>query len=109
MISVLVIIWLYNRGSFLSDLTTSTDWITRRQLTEISQPFHTLVIPSPTTHTHTPHSIPDGELIERIIEEDDLTEGVVVGYIAQLLSALECIHNMDIAHLDIKVGQRYYL
>ena len=62
------------------------------------------------THlTHTPHSIPDGELIERIIEEDDLTEGVVVGYIAQLLSALECIHNMDIAHLDIKVAQHYHL
>jgi len=61
------------------------------------------VLPLSPLHPTLPPRIPDGELIEHIIANNDLTEGVAVGYIAQLLSALECIHKMDIAHLDIKV------
>ena len=48
--------------------------------------------------------VPDGELVERIIADDDLTEGVAVGYISQLLSAVECLHQLNIAHLDIRVS-----
>ena len=47
--------------------------------------------------------VPGGELIERILMDDDLTEGVVVRYLSQLIAALDCLHQMNIAHLDIKV------
>ena len=42
-------------------------------------------------------------MIERILLDNDLTEGVVVRYLSHLLSALDCMHSMNIAHLDIKV------
>ena len=48
--------------------------------------------------------VSDGPLIERILADDDLTEGVVVRYTSQLFSALEHLHQLNIAHLDIKVG-----
>ena len=48
--------------------------------------------------------VPGGELIERILLDNDLTEGVIVRYLSQLLAALDCLHQMNIAHLDIKVG-----
>ena len=51
-----------------------------------------------------PHSVPSGELIERIIAGNDLTEGIAVRYLSQLLSALDCLHHLNIAHLDIKVS-----
>ena len=35
--------------------------------------------------------------------DDDLTEGVVVRYLSQLIAALDCLHQMNIAHLDVKV------
>ena len=58
----------------------------------------------PPTHTHSlfPYRVRDGELIERIILENNLTEGVVVGYLSQLLSAVEALHSLNIAHLDIR-------
>lgn len=49
--------------------------------------------------------VPGGELIERILEDNDLTEGVVVRYLSHLLAALDTLHQMNIAHLDIKVGR----
>ena len=48
--------------------------------------------------------MPGGELIERILLDNDLTEGVIVRYLSQLLAALDCLHQMNIAHLDVKVG-----
>lgn len=48
--------------------------------------------------------VPDGPLIERILADDNLTEGVVVRHTSQLLCALEHLHQLNIAHLDIKVG-----
>ncbi len=47
--------------------------------------------------------VPDGELIERIIADNALTEAVAVRYLSQLLGALECLHLLSVAHLDIKV------
>ncbi len=56
-----------------------------------------------TTHTHhTLHRVPDGELIERIIADNNLTEAVTVGYLGQLLSAVDTLHSLSIAHLDIR-------
>ena len=47
--------------------------------------------------------VPDGELIGRIIADNDFTEGVAVSYLSQLLSAVDCLHQLNIAHLDIRV------
>lgn len=49
-------------------------------------------------------SVPDGELIGRIIADNDFTEGVAVSYLSQLLSAVDCLHQLNIAHLDIRVS-----
>ncbi|CAI8008489.1 Death-associated protein kinase 3, partial [Geodia barretti] len=46
--------------------------------------------------------VPGGQLIERILEDNDLTEGVVVRYLSHLLAALDTLHTMNIAHLHIK-------
>ncbi len=48
--------------------------------------------------------VSDGELLERIIADNDLTEAVAVRYLSQLLSGVECLHFISVAHLDIKVG-----
>ena len=48
--------------------------------------------------------MPDGELISRIIADNDFTEGVAVSYLSQLLSAVDCLHQLNIAHLDIRVS-----
>ena len=61
-----------------------------------------MLSPSPLPPPLSP-SVPGGELIERIITDDALTEGVAVRYLSQLISALDCLHQMNIAHLDIKV------
>lgn len=50
-----------------------------------------------------PLRVPDGELIGRIIAKNDFTEGVAVSYLSQLLSAVDCLHQLNIAHLDIRV------
>lgn len=50
--------------------------------------------------------MPDGELIGRIIADNDFTEGVAVSYLSQLLSAVDYLHQLNIAHLDIRV--RHY-
>ena len=43
-----------------------------------------------------------GRLFDHIVIMDLLTEEIAMGYIRQLLVALEYIHNKNIVHLDIK-------
>ena len=66
---------------------------------------HTLTL---TPFTPSPPSplprIPDGDLIDLIVAENDLTEGVAVGYLSQLLSAVDTLHQLNIAHMDIRVS-----
>ena len=45
-----------------------------------------------------------GELFEKIVEEDNLTEKQVVYYMKQLLYGLQHIHKKNMVHLDLKVG-----
>ena len=54
-------------------------------------------------------SIARGELVECILSENCLTEGIVVGYLQQLLHALEYIHFNKVIHLDIKVLSQFIL
>ena len=50
-------------------------------------------------------SVPSGELLETVVAENSLTEAVAVGYLSQLLSAVDTLHRLKIAHLDIRVSQ----
>ena len=49
------------------------------------------------------YSVSGGELFERIVAEDNLTEKEAVHYMKQLLQALHHMHNKKIVHLDLKV------
>ena len=49
------------------------------------------------------HRVPSGELLEVVVEENSLTEAIAVGYLSQLLSAVETLHKLKIAHLDLRV------
>ena len=55
------------------------------------------------------HRVPDGELIGRIIADNDFTEGVAVSYLSQLLTAVDCLHQLNVAHLDIRVHHISYV
>ncbi|ESO11845.1 hypothetical protein HELRODRAFT_71418, partial [Helobdella robusta] len=43
-----------------------------------------------------------GELLQRLVTEDSLTESEVAYYIRQLLIALEYMHSNNVIHLDLK-------
>ena len=45
-----------------------------------------------------------GELFEKVVEEDNLTERQVVHYMKQLLYGLQHMHRKNMVHLDLKVG-----
>ena len=44
-----------------------------------------------------------GELFQKVIEEDTLTEKQVIGYIRQILYGVHHMHRKEMAHLDLKV------
>ena len=47
--------------------------------------------------------ITGGELFERIVEEETLTEKQVIGYMKQILYGVQHMHRKEMAHLDLKV------
>ena len=48
--------------------------------------------------------VPSGELLEVVAKENNLTEAIAVSYLSQLLLAVETLHKLKIAHLDIRVS-----
>lgn len=48
--------------------------------------------------------VPSGELLEVLVKESNLTEAVAVSYLSQLLLAVETLHKLKVAHLDIRVS-----
>ena len=44
-----------------------------------------------------------GELLQRLLREDSLTESEVAYYIRQVLLAVEYMHSQNVVHLDLKV------
>lgn len=44
-----------------------------------------------------------GELFEKLANEDHVSEGQAASYTKQVLEALEHLHGLKIAHLDLKV------
>ena len=49
-------------------------------------------------------SVPGGEILETVVAENKLTEAVAVGYLSQLLQAVDTLHKIRVAHLDIRVS-----
>ena len=45
-----------------------------------------------------------GELFQRLVREDALTESEVAFYLKQLLLAIEYMHSRNVIHMDIKVS-----
>ena len=48
--------------------------------------------------------VPSGELLEVVVKENNLTEAVAVNYLSQLLMAVDTLHKLKVAHLDIRVS-----
>jgi serine/threonine protein kinase len=44
-----------------------------------------------------------GELLQRFINQDNLTESEAAFYLRQLLLAVEFMHSRNVIHLDLKV------
>ena len=49
-------------------------------------------------------SVPSGEILEAVVAENNLTEAIAVKYLSQLLHAVDTLHKIKIAHLDIRVS-----
>ena len=47
--------------------------------------------------------ITGGELFEKVVEEDNLTERQVVRYLRQILFGVQHMHRYNMVHLDLKV------
>lgn len=49
-----------------------------------------------------------GELLDYIIQTKSLTEAIAVKYLGQVISALQYMHNLGMAHMDIRVSNRIF-
>ena len=49
-------------------------------------------------------SVTGGELLQRLVREDVLTESEAAFYLRQLLLAMEHLHSRNVMHLDLKVA-----
>ena len=54
-------------------------------------------------------SISGGELFEKVVADDDLTEKEVVRYVRQILQGVQHMHKQSIVHLDLKVSEGKHL
>jgi len=50
-------------------------------------------------------SVTGGELLQRFVNEDNLTESEAAYYLRQLLLAVEYMHSRNVVHLDLKVSE----
>ena len=58
-------------------------------------PFLTVAMPTSAT---------GGELLDYIVQTKMLTEAIAVKYISQVISALQYMHDVGVAHMDIRVS-----
>ena len=49
--------------------------------------------------------MPSGEILEVVVAENNLTEAIAVRYLSELLSAVDTLHKLKVAHLDIRVSR----
>lgn len=49
-----------------------------------------------------------GELLDYIVQTKTLTEAIAVKYLGQVISALQYMHSLGVAHMDIRVGYRNF-
>ena len=54
-------------------------------------------------------SISGGELFERVVEDDNLTESEAAIYMKQILEGLKHMHQQYIVHLDLKVRNEFII
>ena len=47
-----------------------------------------------------------GELLDYIVQTKTLTEAIAVKYLSQVISALQYMHSLGVAHMDIRVSNR---
>ena len=45
-----------------------------------------------------------GELLDYIVQTKTLTEAIAVKYVSQVISALQYMHSLGVAHMDIRVS-----
>jgi serine/threonine protein kinase len=45
-----------------------------------------------------------GELLQRLSEKDYLSEQEIIRYVKQILEGVKDMHEKDVLHLDLKVG-----
>jgi len=50
------------------------------------------------------YRVPSGEILETVVADNNLTEAIAVGYLYQLLQAIDTLHKIKVAHLDIRVS-----
>ena len=58
--------------------------------------------------TLTLSSVTGGELLQRLVKENTLTESEVAYYLRQMLLAVEHMHSKNVIHLDLKVRSDVY-
>lgn len=52
--------------------------------------------------------MPSGEILEVVVADNNLTEAIAVRYLSELLSAVDTLHKLKVAHLDIRVSHHIH-